>query len=87
MLMSKRLQVVLDDREFGDLQRIARKNRVSVSEWVRTALRSARKQEPTVAPDRKLAVLRAAVRHEFPTAEMGQMLAEIEQGYMPERDP
>ena len=84
--MSKRLQVILDDREYRDVQRIARRHRMSVSEWVRSALRAARKQEPSIAPDRKLAVLRAAIRHQFPTADVDQMLAEIEQGYFPGRD-
>jgi hypothetical protein len=34
-----------------------------------------------VPPERKLAVVRAAARHRFPTADVDQMLAEIEHGY------
>jgi hypothetical protein len=48
---------------------------------VRRALREARRREPRGDLDRKLRAARAAVRHEFPTADIDQMLAEIEQGY------
>ena len=82
--MSKRLQVLIEDPEYRELQMIARRNRMTVSEWVRHALRAARRREPSAAPDRKLAVVRAAVRHEFPTADMDQLLHEIEGGYLDE---
>jgi hypothetical protein len=80
--MSKRLQVVLDDEEYGEIRRYARRHRMNVSEWVRQALRRARKSEPAVEAGRKLEVVRAAVGHEFPTADIGQMLREIERGYL-----
>ena len=37
--MSKRLQVILDDAELREIQRIARRQRLTVAEWVRQALR------------------------------------------------
>lgn len=52
-----------------------------MSEWVRRALRDARTQSTTGDPARKLAVIRSAVSHRFPTADLEQMLAEIESGY------
>lgn len=79
--MSKRLQVVLDDAEYREIRQVARRHRMSVSEWVRQALRRARRSEPLKDADRKLDAVRAAVRHEFPTAEIDEMLAEIERGY------
>ena len=85
--MSERLQVLLDDADYRDLQRLARRKRMTVSEGVRYALRTARQQEPSIAPDRKLAVLRAAARHEFPSADIDQMLAEIEPGHGQEPVP
>jgi predicted transcriptional regulator len=85
--MSKRLQVVLDDREYGEIQRIARRQRMNVSEWVRQALRRARRSEPGVDSGRKLEAIRSAFEHEFPTAEIERMLEEIERGYLGERDP
>lgn len=79
--MSKRLQVVLDDEEYGRIERFARRERMTVSEWVRRALRQAGEAQPSVDAGRKLAAVRAAVRHEFPTADIEQMIREIEQGY------
>ena len=80
--MSKRLQVLIEEAELRELRRAARRNNVTVAEWVRRALRAARRIEPTRDADRKLAVVRAAVRQDFPAGEIGQMLAEIERGYL-----
>lgn len=79
--MSKRLQVLLGEAELREIQRIARQQQMTVAEWVRRALRTARRAEPSRAADRKVAVVRAASRHEFPTANIDRMLAEIERGY------
>lgn len=83
--MSKRLQVVLDEEEYREIQRTARRHRMSVSEWVRQALRRARRSEPAVDAGRKLEAVRAAVGHEYPTADIEQMLQEIERGYLGEK--
>ncbi|MGI8741035.1 MAG: hypothetical protein ACR2NN_00410 [Bryobacteraceae bacterium] len=40
--MSKRLQVLLADHEMSDIDRLARRERLTVGEWVRRALRDAR---------------------------------------------
>lgn len=79
--MSKRLQVVLDDAEFDELQRIARSEGTTLSDWVRRALRTARRTGPERDVDAKLAALRAATGHAFPTADIDDMLDEIERGY------
>ena len=79
--MTKRLQVLLDDPEWREIQRAAKARRLSVAEWVRQALRAARRREPSGDLDRKLAAVRAGARHQFPTADVEQMLDEIEQGY------
>jgi len=80
--MSKRLQVLLDEREWREVQRAARAQRTTVAEWVRQALRAARRREPLGDAGRKLDAVRAAVRHAYPVADMEQMLAEIERGYL-----
>ena len=80
--MSKRLQILLDEDEFADIRRAARRQRTTVSDWVRQILRQAYRGEPQGSAARKLAAIRAAARHEFPTAELNQMLAEIERGYV-----
>lgn len=79
--MSKRLQVLLDADEWEQLQEIARRHRTTVSEWVRRTLREARDREPGGDLDTKLRTIRAAARHEFPTADIEQMLEEIDRGY------
>lgn len=79
--MAKRLQVILQDPEYREIQRMARSRRMSIAEWVRQALSHARRREPLGDTDKKLAAIRAAARHEFPAADIDTMLAEIERGY------
>jgi hypothetical protein len=80
--MSQRLQVLLDETEFAEIRRVARRHRMTVAEWVRQALRAARRDEPRGQPERKLMVVREAARHAYPTADISTMLDEIEQGYL-----
>jgi len=80
--MSKRLQVLLDESELDDLREAASRQGVPVSEWVRRAIREARRREPSRDVEAKLRAVREAVKHEFPTADIDQMNAEIEQGYL-----
>ena len=79
--MSKRLQVLLEEDELREIQRIARTRRMTVAEWVRQALRSASEAEPLREGSRKLEAVRAAARHSYPTGEIEQVLGEIERGY------
>lgn len=79
--MSKRLQVILKDAEYREIQKAARSRRLSLAEWVRQALSLARSRESSGDIGKKLAVIRTAARYEFPTAEIDVMLAEIESGY------
>ena len=80
--MSKRLQVLLEEDELREIQRIARARRMTVAEWVRQALRLAAESEPLREASKKLEVVRAAARHSFPTGDIEQMLGEIERGYV-----
>jgi len=82
MFMTQRLQVLLEEAEFDEIRRLARRHRMTVAEWVRQALRLARTDEPYAEPKRKLAVVREATRGAYPTADIDQMLAEIERGYV-----
>ncbi len=81
--MSKRLQVLLDEQEWREVRRAARGHRLTVAEWVRQALRSARRQAASGAAADKLAAVRRAVAHHFPTADVERMLDDIERGYLP----
>ena len=80
--MAKRLQVILQDPEYREVQRAARSRRMSIAEWVRQALSLARRSEPQGDVEKKLQVVRAAAKHDFPTADIDTLLAEIEQGYL-----
>jgi len=80
--MSKRLQVLLDEPEMREIRRIARTQKVTVAEWVRQVLRAARREQPAEDPAKKLTIVRKAARNTFPTAEIDQMLDEIERGYL-----
>jgi hypothetical protein len=79
--MAKRLQVILQDPEYREIQRIARARRMTIAEWVRQALTAARRYEPLGEAGKKLDVIREAARESFPTADIDTMLAEIEMGY------
>ena len=80
--MSTRLQVIMDDEELEEIRRVARRQRMTVSEWVRQALREQRRAEPVRDPERKLSVVREAAEHAYPTADIEEMLGEIESGYV-----
>jgi hypothetical protein len=79
--MSKRLQIILQDAEYREIRRIARSRHLSIAEWVRNALALARNHEPFGDSGKKLEVIRAATRHDYPTADVGRILEEIESGY------
>ena len=83
--MSTRLQVVLEDAELREIQEVARGQRMTVSEWVRQALRRARDGAPRVAVHQKLEALRAASKHALPVTDVKQMNREIERGYLKRR--
>jgi hypothetical protein len=80
--MTTRLQVLLEDDEFAEIRRVAKRHRMTVAEWVRQALRKARRDEPATDPRKKLAAVREAARGEYPTADIDRMLTEIEGGYL-----
>jgi hypothetical protein len=80
-MMTTRMQVLLEDGEYRRLQRIAKRRHMTLAEWVRQALRAASREEPEGHPSRKLAVVREAATHGYPSGDIGAMLEEIEAGY------
>lgn len=81
--MSKRLQVLLDERELRDIRLAATRAGQTVSEWARQAMRAhSQAGRSDIDPARKLAVIQAATTHTYPTAEIDEMLAQIETGYV-----
>jgi hypothetical protein len=79
--MSKRLQVVLPEEQYAEVAALARRRGLTIAEWVRGLLREACRRAPEGSPDRKIATIRAAYEHEFPTADIDEMLEQIESGY------
>ena len=79
--MSKRLQVLLPDQEMKDIQQLALVERLTVGEWVRRTLREAREHKSINDPETKLKTIRRAAELSFPSADVEQMLNDIERGY------
>ena len=79
--MAKRLQVIVQDPDYREIQQMARSRHMSIAEWVRQALDLARRREPIADVGKKLDVVRAAVQHNGPTGDIDAMLTEIESGY------
>lgn len=77
--MSRRIQVLLDEQDYREIQGIAGRQRVTLSDWVRQALRKAIVDHQRTA-DAKLRAIVDASRHRFPTAGVDVMLREIQDG-------
>jgi CYTH domain-containing protein len=54
----------------------------TVAERVRKALRIALRRDPLSRRGQKLNAIRAATRYSFPTADIEEMLSQIESGYL-----
>jgi len=70
--------VIVDDAELRRFRQLAETVGMTTSEWARQALRRAEREMSTGDPARKLAAIRVAVAHDFPTGDIDEMLAEIE---------
>ena len=79
--MSKRLQILLPDREMSEIKHLANRENLAVGDWVRRTLRKARANRPVIDAQSKLKAVRQAVKYSFPTADIDRMLREIERGY------
>jgi hypothetical protein len=75
-------QGLFEEIEYARIQRQARERGLTMAQWVREAVREAYRRQPAGDLDRKLGAVRAAVAHEFPTADIDEMLEEIERGYL-----
>ena len=80
--MSKRLQVLIEPREYRTFHQLAREAGVSLGEWVRRLLRREAGEKSLRRPEEKLRVIRKACQYNGPTGDIGQILQEIEKGYL-----
>ena len=69
------------EEEVHRYRRSATRDGRTLSEWVRQKQRRAARAEPSGSINRKLAAIRAAARHDFPTGDIDRMLREIESGH------
>ena len=67
--MARRLQVLLDEVEYLEIRQAAERERMSIAEWVRQSLRTARRVEAEKVST-KLRALADAVVHDFPTGDI-----------------
>jgi hypothetical protein len=74
----------LADDEMSDIQILAKRERLTVGEWVRRTLREARRRQSVKDPAVKLEAIRRAAECNdgIPEVDIDQMLREIEQGYL-----
>ncbi len=82
--MSKRLQVVVADADMARYEGTARASGLTVSEWVRQALRAAERETSSGDVEAKLAAIRKAASYRFPAPDIDTMLAETEAGRLAE---
>ena len=75
------MQVILDEEEYAEFQKIARNEHLTMAEWVRQALRSAKQQKTSISDRKKLSALDTAYACSFPSGDMDRIAAEIEAGY------
>lgn len=80
MRKAYRLQVVLDEDEMAALHEAAAADGLTVSEWVRSALRAKQGRRHSDRTDEKLEALQRALTHEFPAPNIDQMLDDIALG-------
>ena len=71
----------MEEEEIEDLRTHAREKELTLSEYVRQTLREASRHRAQGSVDRKIASIRAAMRHSFPAPNIETMLDEIESGY------
>lgn len=72
----------MDDDELADIEAAARRDGETVSAWVRRTLRAAQAQRTASDASRRLAAVREAMTHDFPTGDIEQLIEETQRGYL-----
>lgn len=73
--------MVVSDAELRQFGECARGRGLTVSEWVRQALRATERETSLGSGEHKLAAVRSGLSHSFPAPSIDTMNAEIERGY------
>ena len=80
--MSKRLQVLLEPKEYKSFQQLACEAGLSLGQWVREALRKVAVGSPQKSPREKIASIRRFSQYRSPSGPIEKILVEIEKGYL-----
>lgn len=80
MTMSKRLQLIMKEKEIERLRRCAQRGGLTLSEWARQALERARRDQEGPTPEQKRNALDRALQCGHPTGDLDEVLADIERG-------
>ncbi len=80
--MSIRLQILMDEEELEEIKEIARVEGLTVSAWVRRAIRHERVERPGKSVSNKNKILQQAAEYTFPTADYEEVASEIEADYL-----
>lgn len=78
--MSKRLQVLLSERELRAAKTESERQQQSLAEWVREALRLRLESSSPVSADERLGRILKYARYRGPTGDIEKLLAQIEHG-------
>lgn len=84
--MSSQLQVQFEDEEFRRIHAAAERDGLAVPDWARRVLLEAAGFARRASAEEKLAAVRAALEYRAPAPDIDIMLAEIEQGYLPQSE-
>ena len=76
--MSKRLQVLLPEKDYRALAVVSRKESKTIAEWVRDSIRRRLKVVEPPSPEKKLSKILKYARYSGPTGDIEQILSEIE---------
>ena len=80
MCMSKRLQIVMSDDEIEAYRRTAKRQGMTLSEWVRQAMRKVQRSQQSPSAADKLKAIERALECGYPTGNIEEILSSIEQG-------
>jgi hypothetical protein len=78
--MSKRLQLIINEKEMERLRKCAEREELTLSEWARRALERARREQEAPTAEQKRKALDRALICEHPTGDIDELLTEIERG-------
>lgn len=78
--MSKRLQILIPEKDYRRLVHVSKQNDTTVSEWVRNCINIRMNHKTIEAPEKRLAKIMKYARYNGPSGSINQILKEIDQG-------